>query len=85
MSYSVTFASAAAKDIRALSEEIRRRVGRAINGLEHNPRPAGARKLSAEEDTYRVRVGDYRVVYVIEDRARSVLVARIRHRRDVYR
>jgi len=53
--------------------------------LEQNPRPHGCTKLEGSEDEYRVRVGDYRILYVIDDKAKLVTVARVRHRREAYR
>jgi len=57
---------------------------RAIRSLEDNPRPPGAKKLSAQE-RYRIRQGDYRIVYSIQDRVCTVWVVKVGHRRDVYR
>ena len=59
--------------------------GRAIDGLSGNPRPPGVRKLVGHESLYRIRVGQYRVVYDIDDQGRSIRITRIRHRREVYR
>ena len=76
------------KALRALAEvpnPQRRRIVKAIDALAADPRPAGCRKLAGSEDTYRVRVGDYRVVYEIADRIMIVYVVRIGHRKDVYR
>jgi len=63
---------------------MRERIGKAIDALAADPRPPGAVKLSGHDD-FRVRVGDYRVVYAVDDTERLVLVARIAHRREVYR
>lgn len=63
---------------------MRERVKAAIDTLAENPRPSGAVKLAGRDD-YRVRVGDYRIVYAVDDAERLVIVARIAHRRDVYR
>lgn len=57
----------------------------AIETLESDPRPAGSKKLVGSDHTYRLRVGDYRVVYDTHDAMLIILVVRIRHRRDVYR
>ena len=57
---------------------------RAIRSFEDNPRPPGAKKLSAQE-RYRIRQGDYRIVYSIQDRVCTVWVVKVGHRRDVYR
>jgi len=60
------------------------RIARKIDALATNPRPVGSKKLT-NDDYYRVRVGDYRILYVINDDAHMVIVAVIGHRRDVYR
>lgn len=74
----------AAKAYRRLQGPVKDRVRAAIDALADDPRPPGAVKLAGRDD-YRVRVGDYRLVYAIHDSDRLVLVARIAHRRDVYR
>ena len=57
----------------------------AIVGLGHDPRPVGVRKLVGSRSDWRVRIGEYRIVYEIDDRAETVTVMQVRHRRDVYR
>jgi len=61
------------------------RVLVALEHLEEQPRPLGSKKLRGSEDLWRIRIGDYRVVYAIADARRVVDVLVIRHRRDVYR
>jgi len=61
-----------------------RRVTERIRGLAQNPRPSGSEKLSGQ-DRYRIRQGDYRIVYAIDDETRTVEVVKIGHRREVYR
>ena len=61
------------------------RLRSAIDGLEQNARPSGCVKLAAQPDLYRIRVGDYRVIYQVNDPELTVLVLAIGHRRDVYR
>jgi mRNA interferase RelE/StbE len=73
------------KDLRALDDQTRRRILRALIGLEVNPRPPGAKKLRGESELWRVRVGDYRILYSIEEAGLVVLVVKIGHRREVYR
>lgn len=85
MGYAVSFTASAAKDMRAFDEPTRRRVAKAVDALSASPRPEGARKLKATEDIYRIRVGDYRILYQIADRQLLVLVVRVRHRKDAYR
>ena len=60
------------------------RISAAIDGLAINPRPAGAAKLAGRDDL-RIRIGDYRIVYAVDDAEGLVIIARIAHRRDVYR
>jgi len=83
--YEVRFAHSAAKEFRSLSTELKRRVGAAVDGLRENPRPPGVRKLVGHERLYRIRIGRYRIVYEIDDKAQQVRITRIRHRREVYR
>jgi mRNA interferase RelE/StbE len=81
--YSVLISSAAARDLRKLPPEFRIRIRIAIETLADDPR-AGAEKLVGQ-DAYRIRIGDFRVVFVIDDANRRVLVVRAKHRQDVYR
>jgi len=83
--YEVQFATSAAKEFRSLSPQLKRRVGSAIDALGQDPRPPGVRKLVGHERLYRIRVGQYRVVYEIDDEGQFIRVTRIRHRREVYR
>ncbi len=75
----------AARDIRKLPRPMPSRVKAAISALAEEPRPHGSLKLSDREATWRIRVGDYRVLYEIHDDRLLVLVIRVRHRREVYR
>ena len=83
--YRVLLERAAEKDLSRLSSEIHDRVIGAIQSLAQNPRPPGCRKLTGSKSDWRIRVGDYRVVYEIADAVRIVRVNRVRHRREVYR
>lgn len=83
--YRVLLERAAEKDLRKLSPDIHDRIITAIRGLAANPRPPGCRKLVGSKNDWRIRVGDYRVLYEIADAIRVVRVNRVRHRRDVYR
>lgn len=82
--YEIRLLPAAAREYRRLQGPLRDRIGTVIDGLTVDPRPVGAAKLAGRDD-YRVRVGDYRVVYAVDDAERLVIVARIGHRREVYR
>jgi mRNA interferase RelE/StbE len=83
-SYSVVVKRSAAKAIEALPGDAQIRVVEAIGRLAEDPRPRGCEKLSARE-RYRIRVGDYRVVYGVDDAIVTVIVVKVGHRRDVYR
>ncbi len=83
--YRVLLERAAEKDLARLSSEGHERVIAAIQGLARNPRPPGCRKLAGSKNDWRIRVGDYRVVYEIADEIRIVRVNRVRDRREVYR
>lgn len=85
MTYCIEFAKPAVKQFKALPPQDQQRLKPKIDALAQEPRPAGMVKLSGEDDLYRIRVGDYRIVYTIEDTQLLVLVLKVRHRREVYR
>jgi mRNA interferase RelE/StbE len=82
--YQVVIGKAARKALSALQAVQRARISKAIHSLGNNPRPQGVTKLAGAE-LYRIRVGDYRVVYAIDDTIRVVSVTNVGHRRDIYR
>ena len=83
--YAVLLEAAAERSLRRLEVAVFRRVGCVLRSLADNPRPHGCRKLTGSDRDWRIRVGDYRIVYEIDDQVREVRVMRIRHRREVYR
>ena len=83
--YTIEFVRSARRELERLPSQAVARVIRRVRSLGENPRPRGSRKLVGEEITYRVRVGDYRVVYEVDDAEETVLVTRVRHRRDAYK
>jgi mRNA interferase RelE/StbE len=83
-SYSLEIKRSAAKELAQLPPKDRGRVIGRIQALAEDPRPVGAEKLSGQE-RYRVRQGDYRSLYEIDDQVLRIIVVRIGHRRDVYR
>ena len=83
-SYKLLIKRSAAKELEALPPKVRRRVASKIEALATTPRPHGTEKLSGQ-DKYRIRQGDHRVLYSIDDGAQTVTVVKIGHRRDVYR
>ena len=81
----VELRKSAEKDLRRITPDQLPRIVEAITGLGTDPLPHGCRKLADSDHTYRVRVGDYRVIYQFQTRPRGVVIERIRHRREVYR
>ncbi len=84
MTYQVEFTQAAARQVRKLPKPVQNKVLEAIEGLQSDPRPHGSRKLVGEDYAWRVRVGDYRVIYEVFDNELVVTVVRAGHRREVY-
>lgn len=84
-SYRIEFTTAAAKELRKLDPGIRRRILSGIAELEQDPRPAGCKKLAGESTAWRIRVGDYRILYEVVDNLLVVTVIRVAHRREVYK
>jgi mRNA interferase RelE/StbE len=74
----------AERDIRRLPRSVRPRVIEAINALATTPRPPGCLKMSGRENTWRIRAGDYRILYQVDDAAETVTVTDVGDRRDVY-
>jgi mRNA interferase RelE/StbE len=85
MTYQVQVVPAAVKQLAKLPRRDQLRIRDAIDGLAQNPRPPGAKKLIGADQLWRVRSGDYRIVYEIQDARLIVLVVHIGHRRDDYR
>jgi len=84
MAYDIVFTKAARRGLLGIREVDRKRIARRIDGLGDNPRPQGVRKLQGAENLYRIRVGDYRVIYSIDDGLLTVIIIRIGNRRDIY-
>jgi mRNA interferase RelE/StbE len=84
--YTVYVAPSAHRSLRKLPDAVQRRIVSAIEALADEPRPHGAKKLAGQTDNlWRIRVGDYRIVYQIQDERLTVLVLRVGHRSDIYR
>ncbi|MGA9056406.1 MAG: type II toxin-antitoxin system RelE/ParE family toxin [Terriglobia bacterium] len=82
--YSVEVKPSARKELESLPDNVLARVLQKMNSLRTAPRPAGCKKLKGYRDQWRVRVGDWRVVYIIDDAAKLISITRIAHRREVY-
>jgi mRNA interferase RelE/StbE len=85
LSYQVLIERRALKELSKLPPTIIGRINAAMDGLRSQPRPHNAKKLAGSRDQWRVRVGDYRVLYEINDRIREVHVFAVGHRREIYR
>ena len=83
--YEVYLERAAEKDLKRLSVKNFQRIISRIKALSQNPRPAGCRSLFGSKNDWRIRVGDYRIIYEIGDEEKAVRVMRLRHRRESYR
>lgn len=84
MIYAIEFADSARREVRKLDPTTKRRILAAIDGLSADPRKGQVRRMVGVS-SWRLRVGDHRVVYDIEDNKLAVLVIRVRHRREAYR
>ena len=85
MAYRIELTTQATKQVAALDRLTLKRVAARIDALADEPRPPGARKLTANDNLYRIRVGDFRVIYRVLDRLILVTIIRIGHRRAIYR
>ncbi|OFW08633.1 MAG: hypothetical protein A3G20_01040 [Acidobacteria bacterium RIFCSPLOWO2_12_FULL_59_11] len=85
MAYQVSILPAALRQLAKLPKPVQKRIQEQIDTLTDNPRPHGVKALEGQQGLYRLRVGDYRVIYQIEAERLTVLVVRIGHRREIYR
>jgi mRNA interferase RelE/StbE len=85
MSYQVLFTRRAERDFSAVPQRDRERLAKSIDALADDPRPHRVKKLEGPDPLYRLRAGDYRVLYTVEDNVVTVTVVRVGHRRDIYR
>ena len=85
MTYHIEFTKQAEREFRRFDTELARKLRQPIDALAHDPRPRGAQKPALPEPTYRIREGDYRIVYSVDDKEQLILVLRVRHRRHAYR
>ena len=85
MSYIIEFTTSAIRELKTLERAIQRRIATHIDSLAGKPFPAGSKKLQGEPNLYRIRVGDYRILYRVDGKRVTILIVKIGHRRDVYR
>jgi mRNA interferase RelE/StbE len=84
MTYQVVIQRPAEKELDALEKPVHKRIVTHLLALEEEPRAAGVKKLQGQE-SYRLRVGDYRILYTIDDKSKKIFVMAVGHRREVYR
>jgi mRNA interferase RelE/StbE len=83
--YEVFLERRAERDLKKLSEEMFYRVIPQLKALSENPKPSGCRKITGSKNDLRIRIGDYRIIYEIDEKEKAVKVMRIKHRREVYK
>ncbi len=83
--YKIVFKKTAGKDLERLPNSISERITLKIYALQKEPRPQGVKKLAGSENLYRIRIGDYRVIYSIFENVLIIEIIRIGHRKDVYK
>lgn len=83
--YSIEWKSSAYKELKQLPRPTIARIVSAVDDLAREPRPDGVRKLTATQDTYRIRVGEYRIIYNIFDKRLLVVIIKVRDRKEAYR
>ena len=84
MSHQIILPRSAQKELDRLPDEVAERIMDALDGLKTQPRPPGCKKLRGE-NAWRIRVGDYRIIYEIQDKFLQIVVVTVGHRREVYR
>ena len=84
LKYPLDIKQSAQKELDALDDTLFTRIDRKILALADNPRPPGCKKLQGYKDQWRIRIGDYRVIYVIDNATKTVTVTHVAHRREVY-
>ena len=85
MAYSILLAPPAERQLKALAEPAQKGIIKRLRTLKENPRPQGVKKLADADDLYRIREGDYRIIYTIRDKELIVLVVKIGDRKEIYR
>lgn len=85
MAYTIFLAPPAERQLKAFTPSVQKRLVRRLKTLRENPRPQGLKKLAGEDNLYRIREGDYRIIYTIDDKELIVLVVKIGDRKEIYR
>ncbi len=82
--YEITVSKSALKELQKLPKEANNKIIPSISKLANNPRPTGSKKLKGSNSNWRIRVGNYRIIYAIDDEILIVDIRKIGHRRDIY-
>jgi len=82
--YKISIVKRAEKDLRNLERDVKNRIVTVISNLKDEPRPSGCRKIQSEAGVWRVRVGDWRVGYSVDDFNQEINIIRIAHRKEFY-
>ena len=82
--FELEYTKAARKDLRKLDQVPRARIGEAIDGLASDPHPPGSRKMIGSEALFRIRVGDYRVIYEVRNEVLTIFIIKVGHRKNIY-
>jgi len=85
MAYTILLAPPAERQLKAFTPSVQKRLVRRLKTLRENPRPQGVKKLAGEDNLYRIREGDYRIIYTIDEKELIVLVVKIGDRKEIYR
>lgn len=85
MSYHIAIANSAKRDMRRLDSDLQQRVATHLQALRNSPRPSGVKKLRDRDNQWRIRIGDYRIIYEIDEDEHIIVILRIKHRREAYR
>jgi len=84
MDYSIIIQPSAQRQLERLSTDAQRRISATFDALAKNPRPHGYKKIVSKNELYRIRIGDYRVIYNVNDKILRILIVKVGHRGDVY-
>ena len=85
MKYTIVFSRSAEKQLEAVPKDDLKKIAKRIDKLQQDPFPLGHEKLSGKEDLYRIRQGNFRVIYSVEGKKLIILILKIGHRREIYR
>ena len=85
MKYKIQLKRSVVKTLKSLPQREVKKIGKKIDSLGQNPVPKDSKKIKGEKDLYRVRVGDYRILYFFQNSSLTVLVIRVGHRKDIYK